>query len=78
MNDHEGFDLRDHRYLRLKSVLEIIPVSRSTWYLWVQHGIAPKPTHLSTRVAAWKAQDIKNLLGDMGKSLHGQTTLNQK
>ena len=67
MNDNECFDLSDHRYLRLKGVLELIPISRSTWYKWIQCRIAPQSTHISLRVAAWKAQDIKNLLDDMGK-----------
>ena len=67
MNDINEFNLYNHRYLRLKSVLELIPVSRSTWYLWIQRGIAPQPTHISLRVAAWKVQDIKDLLDDMGK-----------
>ena len=67
MNNDECFDLYDHRFLRLKGVLELIPISRSTWYKWVQCGIAPKPTHISIRVAAWKAQDIKGLLDKMDK-----------
>jgi len=66
MNDNYC-DLKDHRYLRLKSVLEIIPVSRSTWYLWIQRGIAPKPKKMSLRVAAWKIQDIRNLLEEIDK-----------
>ena len=49
MKDYD-FDLYDHRYLRLKSVLELIPVGRSTWYRWIQCGIAPQPTKLSLRV----------------------------
>ena len=64
---NNNLDLYDQRYLRLRSVLELIPVSRSTWYLWIQRGIAPKPTHISLRVAAWKAQDIKDLLDEMNK-----------
>ena len=65
MND--DFYLQEKRYLRLKSVLELIPVSRSTWYKWIQIGIAPKPTHISLRIAAWKAQDIEILLDEMAK-----------
>jgi len=65
MND--DFYLQEKRYLRLKSVLELIPISRSTWYKWIQLGIAPKPTHISLRVAAWKYQDIENLLDEMAK-----------
>lgn len=67
MKKHDDFDLYDHRYLRLKSVLELIPISRSTWYRWIQCGIAPQSISISLRVAAWKAQEIKDLLDDMGK-----------
>jgi len=59
--------LSNQGYLRLKNVLELVPVSRSTWYLWVQRGIAPKPIKVSLRVAAWKVQDIKKLLEDIEK-----------
>ena len=59
--------LHEKRYLRLKSVLELIPISRSTWYKWIQIGLAPQPTHISLRVAAWKVQDIENLLDEMSK-----------
>lgn len=65
MNDDDY--LQDKRFLRLKSVLELIPVSKSTWYRWTQLGIAPKPTQISFRIAAWKAQEIENLLDEMTK-----------
>ena len=64
---NNDFYLQEKRYLRLKSVLELIPVSRSTWYKWIQLGLAPKPIHISLRVAAWKYQDIDNLLDEMAK-----------
>ena len=67
MNDSNDSYLKELGYLRLKSVLEIIPISRSTWYLWVQCGIAPKSTSISLRVAAWKVRDIKDLLIEMDK-----------
>ena len=67
MINHDDCELYDHRYLRLKSVLELIPVGRSTWYHWIQCGVAPQPTKISLRVAAWKAQEIKDLLDEMGK-----------
>ena len=67
MKDNDNYDLKNHRYLRLKSVLELIPVGRSTWYRWIQCGIAPQPTGISLRIAAWKVQDIKDLLEEMGK-----------
>jgi len=66
MNDE--IYLQEKRYLRLKSVLELIPISRSTWYKWIQLGIAPKPTHISLRIAAWKHKEIDDLLDQMAKS----------
>ena len=66
MKDND-YDLKDRRYLRLNKVLELIPVSRSTWYHWIQRGVAPQPKKLSVRVAAWKVQDIKDLLEEMDK-----------
>lgn len=65
--NNDNIDLQEHKYLRLNSVLELIPISRSTWYKWIQCGIAPKSTNISLRVAAWKAHDIKKLLIEMGK-----------
>ena len=66
MKDND-YDLKEHRYLRLNSVLELIPISRSTWYVWIQRGIAPQPKKISTRVAAWKLKDIKDLLDEIDK-----------
>ena len=66
MKDND-YDLNDRRYLRLNKVLELIPVSRSTWYLWIQRGIAPQPKKLSIRVAAWKIQDIRILLEEIDR-----------
>lgn len=67
MKVYDHFEIYNKRYLRLKSVLELIPVGRSTWYRWIQCGIAPQPTKISLRVSAWKAEEIKDLLDDMGK-----------
>jgi prophage regulatory protein len=55
---HERIDT----YLRLKQVLKIIPVSRSTWYRGIQAGIYPTPVRLSHRVAAWKKSEIMRCL----------------
>lgn len=44
--------------LRLKEVLEIVPVSRSTWYAGVQSGIYPSSISIGSRAVAWKASEI--------------------
>lgn len=50
-------------YIRLKEILEIIPVSKSTWYKGIAEGRYPKPTkRLGPRIAAWDIRDIRALL----------------
>ncbi len=38
-----------------------IPVSKSTWWNWVNGGIAPKPIKLGEKTTVWKAEDIRQL-----------------
>lgn len=54
-------------FMRLPQVLEIIPIGRSTWWLWVQRGIAPKPVQLAIRTTAWRRDDIRKLIIEMEK-----------
>jgi prophage regulatory protein len=48
----------NHRFLRLRQVLERIPVSKSTWWAGIKKGIYPKGIKLSARVTVWKEADI--------------------
>ena len=49
-------------FLRLPQVLELIPVSRSTWWANVKLGKFPPPVKLGTNTTAWKAEDIYALI----------------
>jgi predicted DNA-binding transcriptional regulator AlpA len=57
-------------FLRLPQILgdkkrgtaPIIPVSKSCWWDGVRTGKFPKPVKLSSRVTAWRAEDIRNLI----------------
>jgi prophage regulatory protein len=49
-------------FLRLPSVLQILPVSKSTWWKGVSEGMYPKPVKLSPRTAAWLKTDIDALI----------------
>ena len=49
-------------FLRLPQVLELIPVSRSRWYLGVKTGEFPSPVRLSANISAWRASDIEMLI----------------
>ncbi|MGJ7914798.1 helix-turn-helix transcriptional regulator [Massilia sp. LXY-6] len=49
-------------YLRLPAVLKLFPVSKSTWWAGVKAGRYPAGVKLSTRVTAWRAEDIATLV----------------
>lgn len=49
-------------YLRLRDVLKIYPVSKTTWWAGVKSGKYPKGHKLSERCTAWKAEDIRVLI----------------
>jgi len=50
-------------YVRLKVVLFFIPVSESTWWLGIKNGIYPKGRKLGGNSTAWKAEEIRDLIG---------------
>ena len=56
------FSLPTTGFLRLPQVLSLIPVCRSTWYAGIPIGRYPAPVKLSPRVAAWRVEDIRNLI----------------
>lgn len=56
----------ENRLLRIRQVLEIVPVSRSTWWLGVREGRYPKPIrHLGPRITCWRESDIMALFEDV-------------
>jgi len=52
-------------FLRLKDVLKIYPVSKSTWWAGVKSGKFPASVKLSERTTAWRLSDIKKLIEEM-------------
>ena len=49
-------------FLRLKQVLQFIPVGKTAWYAGIKEGRFPKPIQLSARTAVYRAQDISALI----------------
>jgi len=49
-------------FVRLKDVLAVFPVSKSTWWAGVKSGHYPQPVKLSKRTTAWKAEEIWKLI----------------
>lgn len=50
------------RLLRLREVLEIVPISKSTWFAGIQSGRFPEGHRLGKRVTVWRSDDIDRLV----------------
>jgi predicted DNA-binding transcriptional regulator AlpA len=53
-------------FLRLKQVLALIPVSKSTWWTGVATGRFPQPISLTPRTTAWRVCDIQLVIQQLG------------
>ena len=54
--------LPEEGFVRLEQVLEVIPVSRSTWFRGIEQGLYPAPVKLGARASAWRVQEIRELM----------------
>jgi len=48
--------------VRLSTILQFIPISKSTWWLGVKTGMFPQPIKLGPRTTCWRAADILQLI----------------
>jgi len=53
-------------FLRLPQVLQLIPISKTAFYDGIKAGIYPKQVKLSARSSAWKCEDIRKLIAEIG------------
>lgn len=58
----EGRFMEEDRLLRLKEVLQYIPVGKSTWWAGVRSGRFPPPVRLGPRTTTWKFSAIMKLV----------------
>jgi len=56
------FILPDTGYIRIKEVLKVIPVSKSTWWNGVKTGKFPASVKIGERITAWHVDDIRNYM----------------
>ncbi len=62
MSDRNSKELESCRLIRLNRVLEIIPVSRSSWWGGVACGKFPAPIKLGIRTTCWRLEDVLKLV----------------
>lgn len=55
-------------FLRLREVLKLIPVCKTSWWNGVKSGRYPKSFKLSPRCTAWRAEDIRELIKTIASS----------
>lgn len=52
-------------FVRLREILQVIPVSKSTWWAGVKSGRYPQPVRsLGKRITAWRVEEIQSLIND--------------
>ena len=54
--------LPDAAFVRLSTILKLIPISKSTWLSGVKSGYFPKPVRLGKKITAWRIEDIRKLI----------------
>jgi prophage regulatory protein len=58
-------------FIRLSTVLKMIPVSKSTWWEGVKTGKFPKAVKLGQRTTAWCVEDIRKLIEEIRENSEG-------
>jgi prophage regulatory protein len=55
-------------FIRLSTVLKVIPVSKSTWWAGIKTGRFPQSVKLGKRITAWRVEDIHQLISQEKKT----------
>jgi len=58
----KGKFIMENRLLRDRDCVEMLNISRSTWWAGVKSGRFPKPIKLTERTSRWKLSDIIDLI----------------
>lgn len=57
--------MRPGMLIRLTELIELLGVSRSTIYKWVNEGTFPSPVRISERAVRWRTEDIEAWRGSL-------------
>lgn len=52
-------------FYRVAQITELLCVSKSTWWLWVQNGRAPRGKKITAGVTVWSRSEIHKLIRDI-------------
>jgi predicted DNA-binding transcriptional regulator AlpA len=65
-DNNKLLQIREDRLLRLRQVLELIPVSKSAWWAGVASGRYPASVKLTEKTTCWRLSDIMALIDQAG------------
>lgn len=54
--------LPDSGFVRLSTILQVFPISRSAWWKGVKDHKYPASVKLGPRTTAWKVEDVRALI----------------
>jgi len=52
-------------FVRLKEILQVFPVSKSSWWAGVKTGRYPGAVKLGPHTTAWRVEDIRRLMQEV-------------
>ena len=55
-------------FVRLDTVLKMIPVGTTAWYQGIREGRFPRPISLGPRTRAYRVEDIRLLIQQLGQN----------
>jgi predicted DNA-binding transcriptional regulator AlpA len=51
-------------FVRLPTILALIPISKSSWWAGIKEGRFPSPIKLGPRTTVWRVEDIRTLINE--------------
>lgn len=72
-----SYELPKTGYVRLPTILRHIPISKSAWWKGINEDRFPKPVKLGPRTTAWRAEDIHQLIRELGNSRQTEAAAEQ-
>lgn len=62
METSKNTSLPETGFVRLPTVLKVVPVSRATWWQGIKDGRYPRGHKLGARTTGWRCEDIRELI----------------
>lgn len=69
---NNSISIPERGFLRLKQVLQLVPVGKTKWHAGVKSGEFPKPCKVG-RCSLYKASDILKLIESIEKNANGNS-----